>query len=244
MLVGLGALPAHAHDDAGAVVRFADCTEFVGVSSVDVVAARALVPAAYTLVSDAAGAKLVVRVADCAAVRVGPGRALPGRVAQIGLMIVSPDGTATDPATAINNYTLSYATNAPALALALRAAGVPAELDPGLAYEVLPQGSGQELYAAVAPAGTGPRWTLWGSVQTPGWTQPFLANWWVAGPRGVVKMSTDIPQIAFDFSSVVSFYSGRQGALAPLLPSSRVPGFGLSFRGAFPAARMAVTLPR
>lgn len=237
--VALAALCAAAAHAAPPTVSFAGCTEFVGVAPVDATAARALVPAAYTLVSDAAGAKLVVRVADCAAVQVGSQPARPGRVGQVGLIIVSPDGTATDPLTSINNYTLLYAADSRALVQALRSAGIPAALDDGLAYEA----AAGELFAAIAPP-EGTRWTLWGTVNAPALPQPFLANWWYAGPRGEAKMATTIPSIAFDFGSQVSFYASRAGVLGSLLPSSRIAGFPLSFRGAFDAGTMVVSVKR
>ncbi|RVU49288.1 hypothetical protein [Rubrivivax rivuli] len=231
-------------------VQFTQCTEFVGVAVVDAAAARALVPARYTLVADAAGARLVVRAADCAAVRVGARPARPGRVAQVGLIIVSPDGTGTDPNTAINNYTLGYVSNSPALVQALRGAGVPAVLDEGLAYTApapTAAGGSGDLFVAVAPEhpAAGPRWFLHGTVNVPGFDTSFLANWWVAGPGGrETKMATTLPLISFDFGSQVSFTTQRQGALATLLPGHRIENFVLSFRGAFPAATMVTTVTR
>jgi hypothetical protein len=230
---------AHAHGPAPSVV-FTDCTEFVGVAPIDATAARAAVPAAYTPVTDASGARLVIRVADCAAVKVGATPAHPGRVGQIGVMIVSPDGTGTDPATSINNYTVAYATNAWALAVALRRAGVPASHDPGLAFETQPAGGRAELFASVA--GEAARWSLIGAVQTPTATQPFLANWWYSGHQGATKISTDIPVIAFDFNSNVRWVGSRAGAIGGLLPRHFLSGFPLSFHGAFASGTMTVTV--
>ncbi|MBQ0942951.1 hypothetical protein KAK07_06360 [Ideonella sp. 4Y16] len=235
------AVASHAHDGRPAV-QFQHCTEFVGVAPVDASAARAAVPAAYTLVADGAGARLVVRVADCQQVRVGAGPARPGRVAQIGLMVVSPDGTGTDPLTSINNYLLSYATNGAALAVVLRSAGIPVSLDEGLTIETLPQGARQELFAAVAADNA--RWGLLGQVSTPSLSQPFLANWWYSGRLGRAKMATDIPVIAFDFTSQVRFVSSLGGVMGPLLPGHASPEFPLSFRGAFDLGTMTVSLSR
>ncbi|MBL8302185.1 MAG: hypothetical protein JNM26_05370 [Ideonella sp.] len=244
-LCGLAAPPALAHG-GNLTVQFAQCTEFVGVAPVDALKARALVPARYALVSDAAGARLVVRAADCASVRVGSLPARPGRVAQVGLIIVSPDGTATDPNTSINNYTLSYASNSPALVAALRAAGVPAALDLGLAYEVNPAtGNGSEFYAAVSPEfDASPTWFLHGSVNTPTFATSFLANWWRADGARETKMATDIPAIGFDFASQVNFTTSRLNTLGKLIGSNRAPPFVLSFRGAFAAGTMVVTVDR
>ena len=247
LLPTLAVGPAAAKGPFVATVHFAQCTEFVGVAPVDAAKARALVPAHYTPVADAAGARLVVRAADCASVRVGALPAKPGRVAQIGIIILSPDGTATDPNTAINNYTLTYASDAPALVSLLRAAGVPAALDLGLAYEVSPPaGSGSEFYVAVSPeldAGAGHRatWFLHGTVNSPVVPTTFLANWWRRGGGREVKMATDIPVISFDFASQVRFATSRQNAVGGLLGANGLTSFPLSFRGAFAAGTMVVT---
>lgn len=241
LLLSLNAVFGVAHG-VPLTVQFSRCTEFVGVVPVDAQAARALVPAAYTLVTDTAGAKLVVRAADCESVRVGPAAAKPGRVAQIGIMVVSPDGSAGDPNTGINNYTLTYATNAPALLLALRAAGVPAALDPGLAYEITPAGAG-ELYVAVGPASdaASPTWFLHGQVMVPVLNSRFDANWWRTAGERQVKMATAIDSIDFDFASTVSFTTSRHNLVGQLLGGNRVANFPLSFRGAFDAGTMTVT---
>ncbi len=238
--------PSMAHGPSSTTVQFAQCTEFVGVAPVDALKARALVPVAYTPVTDAAGARLVVRAADCASVRVGMLPPKPGRVAQIGIMILSPDGTATDPNTAINNYTLTYASNAPALVAVLRAAGVPAALDLGLAYEISPPlGTGSEFYVAVSPeldggAGNRATWFLHGSVNSPQVPTTFLANWWRREGGREVKMATDIPAISFDFASQVRFATSRLNIVGGLLGSNGLAGFPLSFRGAFAAGTMVV----
>lgn len=225
--------------------RFARCTEFVGVAPVALAAAQALVPPRYTLVAPGGQAQLVVRVADCAEVQVGRQPARPGRVAQIGVIIASPDGTATDPATSINNYTLTYASNSPALVTALRAAGVPAVLDAGLVIETHPVAGGQEFYAAVSPElNLAPAWFLHGTVQTPSVPTSFLANWWRLNGRAETKMATTIPLISFDFASTVSFTTTRQGAVGSLLAGNQVAGFPLSFRGAFDLGTMVTSVSR
>lgn len=241
----LAGAPAQAHGPA-LTVQFNQCTEFVGLAPVDAVKAQALVPARYAVVLGAGGASLVVRVADCRSVRVGALPARPGRVAQIGLLIASPDGTATDPATSINNYTLSYASNSAPLVLALRAAGVPAALDTGLAYEINPpSGPGSEFYAAVSPElDASPTWFLRGRVNTPTVATTFLANWWRADGTRDTKMATTVPTISFDFASQVSFSTSRLNTIGQLTGVNEVPGFALSFRGAFEAATMVVTVDR
>jgi len=241
-------LAAAAAPATGAQVQFSRCTEFVGVAAADAARVRALVPLRYAPIVDAAGAKLVVRVADCEAVRIGSLPARPGRVAQIGVIIISPDGTGTDPNTAINNYTLSYVTDSAALALLLRAAGVPAAIDTGLAIESTPAGAANEFYAAVSPEiDTGsPTWFLHGTVNTPALASPFLANWWRYGSGRETKMATDIPTINFDFGSVMAFTTSRHNLVGRLLPGgNQVSNFQLTFRGAFAEGTMTVTsVPR
>jgi hypothetical protein len=244
-----GAAAAHG-TGSSLSVQFSQCTEFVGVAPIDAARARAEVPQRYTPFEDALGARLVVRAADCAAVRVGAGPARPGRVAQIGVSIASPDGTAVDPNTSINNYTVTYASNSAALVAALRAAGVPAALDLGLAYEITPPtGAGSRFYVAVSPewdGGSGERatWFLSGSVNTPGVPTSFLANWWRLGGGRETKMATSIASISFDFASQVSLATSRLNSVGRLLQDNGVAGFPLSFRGAFDAGTMVVTVNR
>ena len=238
-LIALAATPAAAFELPN--TRFGDCTEFVGVAPVPEAPARALVPQRFTPVVVGGMAQLVVRVADCRVVQVGRAPARAGRVGQIGLIIASPDGTATDPNTSINNSTLSYASNVPALVLALRAAQLPAALDIGLAYEVTPAAAG-EFYAAVTPeVGLGSAWFLHGTVGSPTVPTSFLANWWGTGGRRTVKMATTIPAISFDFGSVVSYTGSRLSVVGPLLGGNRLQSFPVSFRGAFASGTMVVT---
>ncbi len=223
-------------------VTFSRCTEFVGISPVPEAAARALVPERYSLVADASGARLVIRIADCAGVQAGASPRRPGTIAHIGIMIISPDGTGTDPNTAINNYTLSYATNVPALARLLREANVPAVFDGDMAYEFAPAQGPSELYAAVTPApNLSPAWFIHGTVTNPGFATNFLANWWIAKGRRETKMETTFPVILFDFTSAVSFYTSRNNVIGQLVGGNRIAGFPLSFRGAYETAEMIVS---
>ncbi len=240
------AVPAHAHDPSPGTVQFSGCREFVGVAPVDAVKARAVVPARYSPVVAADGARLVVRVADCSAVRVGSAPARPGRVAQVGVIIVSPDGTATDPATSINNYTLTYSTDSPLLAATLRAAGVPATLDRGLAIETTPpDAAGAEFYAAVSPEFDRPAtWFLHGRVNPPTVATSFLANWWRLDGGRETKMATEIALIRFDFASTMRFATSRANVIGRLVGANGLDGFPLSFHGLFAAGTMTVTTTR
>ena len=234
------AVPAFA---APSTVQFSQCSEFVGLVPVDAAKAQALLPTRYTLVVDAANtARLVVRMTDCTAIRVGALPARAGRLAQTGLLIVSPDGTASDPNTGINNYTLTYASNVPALVLGLQEQGVPAALDADMEYAVTPPlGAGSRLYASVAPElGDPTRFFLDGSVNTPTYATTFLANWWRLDGHRQIRMQTDFPTIAFDFASSVAFTTNSANLLGRLTGTDRVTSFAITYRGTYDAATMRV----
>jgi hypothetical protein len=198
---------------------------------------------AYQLVTDEAGAKIVVRVADCKQISIDDQPAKSGTVAQIGLMLISPDGTATDPNTSINNYTLSYSSNLPSVVSGLRKLGIPAVLDIGMAYEFSPATGPSDFYAAIAPSsGRSPRWFLDGTVTHPQIPFTFLANWWHQSRNGEAKMSTTFPVINFDFTSKVTFHTSRNNLIGQLLGSNRIDNFPLSFRGQYASAQMTLTL--
>ncbi len=233
---------AHDRDQNNLNVRFENCTEFVGVAPVDEVKARALVPTPYQLVTDDAGAKLVVRISDCQGISVNHRPAKPGTVAHIGIMLYSPDGTATDPNTSINNYTLTYTSNLADLVKGLNKQGVSALLDSQLAYEVTPLSGPAEFYASVSPnVGNAPTWSLHGSMTDPQVPSEFLANWWQFSAKGEIKMATTIPLIYFDFSSQVSFLTSRENQIGALIGSNQIAHFPVSFRGQFAIAEMVVT---
>ena len=251
LLLSLASLAATANDNDGHAgqlgVTFINCTEFAGVASVDVAKAQALVPSRYTLFTDADGAKLVVRVSDCAGISVNGRHPRPGRVAHIGIEVVSPDGTGTDPLTSINNYTLTYASNVPALVSGLGLFGVPAVFDAGLDYEYAPPTGPSQLYASVSPEnGNSPTWFLYGTVTNPTYPSPFLANWWYSPMNtwphsGEVKMATTFPTIYFDFTSTVSFYTSRSNLIGLLIGGNTVANFPVSYRGQYQTAQMTVT---
>ncbi|MBD9357274.1 hypothetical protein [Methylomonas albis] len=236
---------ADEHDGRALNVVFTDCTEFVGVAPVAESKARALVPSQYQLVVDDAGAKLVVRIAHCEGVAVNNRQAQAGTVAHLGIMLYSPDGTGTDPNTAINNYTLTYASNVPALINGLLKQGLSAQWDGNLTYEVTPATATSEFYAAVSPgAPDAVTWFLHGSVAEPEIATEFLANWWSYSKKGEVKMATNIESIYFDFGSAVSFFTARNSLIGDLLGSNSVANFPLSFRGKFSSGKMTVSRTR
>ncbi len=132
------------------------------------------------------------------------------------------------------------------LAAALRAAGVPATLDRGLALEVSPPDApGAEFYAAVTPELDGPAtWFLHGRVNPPTVPTSFLANWWRFDGGRETKMATDIPLIRFDFASAMRFATSRGNVIGRLVGANGLDGFPLSFHGQFDAGTMAVTTAR
>ena len=187
-------------------VDLSNCTEFAGIAPINETQARALVPSQYQLVSSGTAASLVVRVSDCQEVSVNGQTGHPGRVAHIGIELISPDGTGTNPNTAINNYTLTYASNVNELVEGLNRFGLPAVQTPSLGYEYAPLQGPSTLYASVAPLEpSSPTWFLYGTVTNPSIPSPFLANWWYLSNLGQVKMATTFPLIYFDFTSTVSF---------------------------------------
>lgn len=195
------------------------------------------------MIANADGANLVVRVSNCQNISVDHHPSSPGTVAHIGIMLVSPDATATDPNTSINNYTLTYSSNLPSVVSSLRKRGVPAALDTDLTYEFSPPTGTSELYVAITPPEKhAPNWFLEGTVTTPQIPSPFLANWWYLSKPGEVKMATTIPLINFDFTSNVRFHTSRNNVIGKLLGGTRIDHFPLSFRGQFKHAEMIVTL--
>jgi hypothetical protein len=114
-------------------VEFTDCSELASITTITVAKARTFVPPSFTLAGDAGGTPFVVRVAHCRAVSVDGSAPDAGTVAQLGVSIVSPDGTGD-----INNYTAWYYTTSQRLAVKLQLLGVPAQWTPGLGYNLVP----------------------------------------------------------------------------------------------------------
>ena len=200
--------PAIHADDSGFTATLQGCTELIGLGPVPLSVVRPLVPSTFVIPEFGPGtAGLVVRVGQCQALSTSGTAARPVNVGQIGVAIVSPDGSGD-----INNYTLFYTTSDDRLARALQDAGLPAALDPVLAYEFTPNLSG-ELYAAVAPFGA-PAWFVSGSAaDTPlGGPAPVTANWWFQTKRGTLKMATVIPSIQY----VIAGFTLHTSKVSPL----------------------------
>jgi hypothetical protein len=228
-------------DGLGFKVAFGNCEEFVGEGPVALAAAQRLVPQGYALTAvSPEQAPIVVRMTRCEAARVDGTRAVPTTISQIGVNIVSPDGTGT-----INNYMLIYVTNNPFLAEALDRIGVPATYDPAITYEYARNGtgSGGVLYGAV-PHSNVPSYFVYGAETepAPNTQQLFIANWWHgAGAPARVRQQTTFPAISFGASNV-TLYTSTASALGQLIGGNAYGNFSiLALRGVYASAEMIVT---
>jgi hypothetical protein len=147
--------PLASADNLSFTVHFAGCTEFAGWGPVSLAEAQPLVPAGYMIAGAATGqAAIVVRATSCQGVAIGQSAARPTEISQIGINLIAPDGTGD-----INNYTVIYVTNNPALAEYFQIAGLPAVFDPKLTYEYTPTevgGNSGELYVTASGQGLRP----------------------------------------------------------------------------------------
>jgi hypothetical protein len=220
-------------------VEFANCAEFVGEGPVLLRLAQRLVPSSYVIAAiSPEEAPIVVRITNCEAVKVDYTRAVPTTISQIGINIVSPDGTGT-----VNNYTLIYVTNNPFLAEALQRAGVPGSYDPAITYEYRRDsaGSGGVLYGAV-PAANVPAYFFHGTETEPpaNAQQPFIANWW-HGEILRVRQQTTFPAISFGTSNV-TLYTSAFSPLGQLIGGNAYGNFSiLALRGVYASAKMIVS---
>ena len=218
-------------------VSFMNCTEFAGEGYVALAIAQKLVPPGYTITNSSPGqAPIVVRITSCGSVQVNGGSSQPTTISQIGINIVSPDGTGD-----INNYMALYVSNNPQLVAAFQSAGIPATLDPQIAYEYTPNGSGGgTLYGAVSPREFGP-YFLYGAEKNPppDSAQQFIANWWY-GADAAIRQQTTFPAISFGTSSV-ALYTSKASPLGRLIGGNVYSSFTLlALRGVYSLARMVV----
>jgi hypothetical protein len=236
----LGAGPAAQARPRGFTTYFTNCSEFAGEGTVSLSQARPLVPAGYTITGAASGnAPIVVRITHCGAVQVAGTPPLATTISQIGINIVSPDGTGT-----INNYVLVYVSDNPFLVAALLQAGAPARFDPGITYQYTLDRAGTAgvLYGAVPNAGL-PAYFLYGpeTEPPPNSAQLFIANWWF-GAHAVVKEATTLPAISFGTSGV-TFYTSNTSELGKLIGGNAYGDFSLlSLRGEYNSGKMIVSV--
>jgi len=223
----------------GFSVDFSHCTEFVGVGPVDFARASSLVQPVFTTLPVGSSAAIVVRATSCGSAQVNGGVSVRTIISQIGVEIVSPDGTGD-----INNYTLIYVTDNAQLALAFRLAGLPAIFDPALTYEFTYDSTGKSGELYVEGEGEGlPGYFLTGTETDPsGGGSDFKANWWYQGFAGVIKQASDFPSIAFGPANV-SLHTSRESVLGKLISGNTDADFHfLPVRGMYPAAHMDVTI--
>jgi hypothetical protein len=223
-------------------VAFSNCEEFVGEGPVALASAQKLVPQGYPIAAASPGqAPIVVRMTRCEAAKVDGTRAVPTTISQVGVNIVSPDGTGT-----INSYTLIYVTNNPFLAEALARIGVPASYDPAIAYEYTRNdaGNGGVLYGAVADANV-PAYFLYGpeTEPAPNTQFRFIANsWHGTGDLARVRQQTTFPAISFGDASNVTLYTSTHSVLGQLIGGNAYGNFSiLALRGVYASAEMTVT---
>jgi hypothetical protein len=215
-------------------VQFSDCTEYVGAGWVPLAQAAPFVPTTFQLFTNGPQALLVTRAAECQSVVIDNSRPEAARLSQIGVSVVSPDGTGD-----INNYTVMYVTNSKRLAQRLERAGLPVKVDEDLAYEV----NAGNLFVDVSPE-DGPAFFFNGAVTDPAPNSgfPFLANGWYESRRGRMKMATNIPNIAFG-PGAVTIYSRKDAPVGKLINGNSFSAFGFfNVRGKFATGRMEVTV--
>lgn len=167
-------------------VDFSNCTEMASLTPVPIANIRSLVPAQYGIAAEGNGVGfVVVRVASCAGVKIDGADIGGGTVAQVGVNLVSPDGSGD-----LDNYTLYYDTTSAVFTARLRAFGFDSRWLPGIQYT----DAGTSL--AVSVPGRG--YSVSGPVDPPTAPGiPFEADWWSAGPSSESKTATTLPSIQF-----------------------------------------------
>jgi len=220
-------------------VDFSGCREFAGIGSVPKANARPLVPARFALApgADAASAVIVVRVSDCTGTAVDGHQPAAARVSQIGISLT---GAGTDSTADINNYTLWYATNLGLLQAKLTGAGVDAEVDQGITFQLSPNSctSGNLKVGASPPQG--PSFTACGTTSAAtGSAVPFVATWWQDTNSGSVAMRTAFPAIRFGTSNM-TLTTPAGSALANLIGGTTLTFPFLDSFNTFAAAHMTV----
>jgi hypothetical protein len=228
-------------DHRGFTAELRNCTELIGFGPVPLATAAALVPSGYALVSIVPGtAGLVVRASSCTQFAVDGSAAKPVFVSQIGIATVPPDGTGN-----INNYQLLYLTNDDTLADALQSAGVLAQVDREFAYEFTPGANNQpgEVYVAVSPPGLRAYFETGGaSDPPPNSGAPVVANGWFNGSKGVVKISTSIPSIAYG-AATLALHASKVSLPGSLIGGNTDANFAFfNARGLFSAGHLDVAV--
>lgn len=220
---------------SGLDVDFVDCTEFAGLGLVPAANAQQLVPASYTVAGDGVDAILVVRVAQCDDVVIDGRSSGAGTVSQIGVNVAIPGSTAD-----IDNYTLWYATDNARLKSRLTSAGAHAQMEPHLLYDVVLDGLGGGTLEIDSSPGGAPAYEVLGTITEPTADPvPFVASWYVEGPRGTVTMTTTFPDIAFGLAQT-TLQTPQGSELADLIGDTTLSFPILDSYNTFPGASMTV----
>jgi hypothetical protein len=223
---------------ASSGVEFTDCSELASITTISTTHARSVVPESFTLAGDASGAPFVVRVAHCRAVSVNGSAPEAATVAQLGVSIVSPDGTGD-----INNYTAWYYTTSLRLAVTLQPLGVPAQWTPQLGYDLLSNSASTGTLRIDLAAGH-PAFRVTAPVVEPvAAPVAFQANWWIQSGARRTKMSTPIPALRFGSASAL-LSTPRVGQLGQLLDGSTATFALLDSYNRFALAHMTVSANR
>jgi hypothetical protein len=178
---------------AGPQFDLRGCVESVYGAMVPTAKARPLVPARYSLVGELAPVTpLVVRTSRCSTITVDTRTSDAGALAQIGLVIVPPDGTGN-----VNLYQLWYYTDVATLADTLRDARVPAQFVANLAYNYTSCGNAVSCpFWVNVPWPGDPTFAVAGSVTASDVsTGPFTANWWQDRAGSTIKMQSSAPNV-------------------------------------------------
>lgn len=220
-------------------VEFTNCTEFAGIGNMPYAKARAAVPAGYTLAGDTTNALVVVRVASCDDMVVNGHHEGDSIVSQVGVGIVSPDGTGD-----INNYTLWYDTTSLRLAARLLLTGVNARFAPNLDFDFNPTSGGAGHLKITSKLPAQPRFIVNDDVVAPPATPvPFTANWWKVGFAGNTKMFTSFPDLHFGAAgNHATLTTPANSELAKLIGATTLSFPNLDSYNSFPAGHMHVSV--
>jgi hypothetical protein len=215
-------------------VSFSGCREYVAFGPISYAAARSALPRGFSAASTSGSGGIVVRTRPVAL----SSRRIEPRPATAHYGSIFAAGWDRD----INNYTLLYATTSERQRT-LRKTGLPVIYNPDLSAEeaaVLPG----NVYIAVFGDDVQP-YFMTGTVTNPsGPNFPFLANWWYLSKVGTLKMSTNIPSIAFGAAGF-TLNTSSSSPLGILIGGFMDPNFPFyNVRGMFASGLMTVTTAR